>query len=237
MKAYHCKGWSTDWGFLAHEELGGNRFELHGFENISPAHSDNKKATFTGDGTLWGFIQEGSLKAQSGDFSWDVRPYQWFCLPFRNSAELSFGSKSRAFIMFTPNHHGLSSMGGPIESTGRLRYIDNCTDTVLYSPPVIGDPCLNLLHFPAGVDQTEHFHPSSRTGIVSRGKGVCVSSKDDPLETGCIFYLPANTRHKFRTTDHSMDVISFHPDSDWGPTHEIHPMINRTWGTNGPDRD
>jgi hypothetical protein len=26
-----------------------------------------------------------------------------------------------------------------------------------------------------------------------------------------------------------MDVIAFHPDSDWGPTDEKHPMLNRTY--------
>ena len=25
-----------------------------------------------------------------------------------------------------------------------------------------------------------------------------------------------------------MIVVAFHPDSDFGPTHEVHPMINRT---------
>ena len=25
-----------------------------------------------------------------------------------------------------------------------------------------------------------------------------------------------------------MDVIAYHPDSDWGPTHREHPMLNRT---------
>ena len=25
-----------------------------------------------------------------------------------------------------------------------------------------------------------------------------------------------------------MAVIAYHPDSDFGPTHEVHPMINRT---------
>ena len=25
-----------------------------------------------------------------------------------------------------------------------------------------------------------------------------------------------------------MDVIAYHPDSDWGPTDVEHPMVNRT---------
>jgi hypothetical protein len=31
-----------------------------------------------------------------------------------------------------------------------------------------------------------------------------------------------------------MDVIAFHPDSDWGPTDGIHPMLNRTFIGNQP---
>ena len=30
------------------------------------------------------------------------------------------------------------------------------------------------------------------------------------------------------TADEALLVIAYHPDSDFGPTHERHPMINRT---------
>ena len=45
---------------------------------------------------------------------------------------------------------------------------------------------------------------------------------------GLIFVIPPDSLHRFRTTNESMDVIAYHPDSDWGPTHEDHPMVNRT---------
>ena len=35
-------------------------------------------------------------------------------------------------------------------------------------------------------------------------------------------------QHSFDTKDKSMDVIAFHPDSDFGATDVVHPMINRT---------
>ena len=28
-------------------------------------------------------------------------------------------------------------------------------------------------------------------------------------------------------------VLAYHPDSDCGPTHEDHPMLNRTWDVGG----
>lgn len=148
-------------------------------------------------------------------------------------------------------------LGGPIEDKGRLKYIDGCTDSLLIAPWKYGQPCLNHLHFPAGIDQTAHTHPSIRIGIVARGNGECVTPFGNiPLTEGMVFaILPHETfaadtaegsiegllnkygldgkgypvgTHAFRTFDGTMDVIAYHPDSDFGPTDEEHPMINRT---------
>jgi hypothetical protein len=136
-------------------------------------------------------------------------------------------------------------MGGPIEDKGRLKYIDGCTDSLLIPPIKLGDPCLNHLHFPKGIDQTPHTHPSHRIGIVAKGEGECITPFGNlPLTEGMIFVIkehdgvtqevgldgnmyPTGT-HSFKTTNNSMDVIAFHPDSDFGPTDINHPMINRT---------
>jgi hypothetical protein len=34
------------------------------------------------------------------------------------------------------------------------------------------------------------------------------------------------------TEDSHLDVIAYHPDTDFGPTDDNHPMINRTWFDN-----
>jgi hypothetical protein len=138
-----------------------------------------------------------------------------------------------------------TSIGGPVEPTGRLRYIDGCTDSLLVPPVKKGDPCLNHLHFPENIVQTPHTHPSHRIGIVIRGEGECVTPFGSlPLLEGCIFLIKeydghtsavgndgliyeAGT-HKFNTQGSSLDVIAFHPDSDFGPEDDCHPMINRT---------
>jgi len=44
-----------------------------------------------------------------------------------------------------------------------------------------------------------------------------------------LFYIARETEHSFSTEDREMDVIAYHPDSDWEPTHDDHPMVNRTW--------
>jgi len=124
---------------------------------------------------------------------------------------------------------GLFQLGGPLEAKGRLRYIDGCTDSLLVSPPLRGDPCLNHLHIPAGTRQTRHTHPSVRVGVIARGQGRCVTPEGEhPLYTGLVFVIAADALHAFFTDEASLDVVVYHPDSDTGPTHEDHPMINRT---------
>jgi len=41
--------------------------------------------------------------------------------------------------------------------------------------------------------------------------------------------IPSGCLHSFFTFDESMDVLAWHPDSDFGPTDENHPMKNRTY--------
>ena len=149
------------------------------------------------------------------------------------------------------NHRALFSVGGPVldfGADGRLPYIDGCSDTLLVSPVVKGAPCLNHLHFPPNIKQTQHTHPSGRAGVVIRGRGRCVVEMpreygDDnnaidrlewTLEPGTAFVIPANVRHAFETTagpgeeEETLDVFAFHPDSDFGPAPTDHPMVNRT---------
>jgi ABC-type amino acid transport substrate-binding protein len=35
-------------------------------------------------------------------------------------------------------------------------------------------------------------------------------------------------RYAFALPEKHMDIVAFHPDSDFGPEHDDHPMINRT---------
>lgn len=142
-------------------------------------------------------------------------------------------------------YSAMSLYGGPIENIGRLKYIDQCTDSVLINPIKLGDPCLNHLHFPKNIVQTMHVHPSHRIGVVARGEGRCITPFGElPLTTGMIFVIKESDgvetavgldgkeylagSHCFNTEDSELDVIAFHPDSDFGATDINHPMINRT---------
>lgn len=124
---------------------------------------------------------------------------------------------------------GMFQIGGPVEARGRLNYIDGCTDSLLIPPVLQGDACLNLLCFPRGIEQTAHTHPSLRAGMVISGSGLCRSPLGSfPLRAGQPFLIHADELHAFSTPEEGMRVIAFHPDSDFGPTHRNHPMINRT---------
>ena len=88
------------------------------------------------------------------------------------------------------SYRAYTHIGGPVEATGRLKYIDGCTDSLLIPPVKKGDPCLNHLHFPKNIRQTPHTHPSHRIGIVINGEGECVTPFGNlPLVEGCIFVI------------------------------------------------
>ena len=111
-----------------------------------------------------------------------------------------------------------------------------------------GDPCLNHLHFPPKTSQTLHTHPAARIGVVLRGQGTCLWVDSEPstpitvnavgapemtrvpLLVGDVFEIPAGCVHAFETgaAAAGMDVVAWHPDSDCGPWHDDHPMVNRT---------
>ncbi len=190
---------------------------------------------------------------------------------------------------------------GRLEGRGRLSYVDGCSDSLLVYPPRMGDPCLNHLHFPGDVLQTQHTHPSIRMGVVMGGEGVSwrgkngekadlrsfmdlvqdfsldtavklyesyahlAGSGDSPisvvsandgsdsinrfdnswpefenidmlhhLRPGGVFLLEEGELHSFATPPGGhMEIVAFHPDSDWGPTDNDHPMLNRTYIKHG----
>jgi hypothetical protein len=135
----------------------------------------------------------------------------------------------RGLVIARPDYQGYPQIGGPLEPRGRLNYIDGCSDSLLVCPPRLGEPCLNHLHIPAGTDQTRHSHPSDRIGVIMAGSGECRTPEaNHPLADGMAWVIPAGSKHAFFTSRSSLDVIAWHPDSDFGPRDEDHPMINRT---------
>ncbi len=172
----------------------------------------------------WVLVTEGRLSAtlDTGHF---VLPAEHY-LATPGSGRVQGG---RGLLIARRGYRNIRQLGGPLEATGRLRYVDGCSDTLLVCPPRLGEPCLNHLHIPPYTNQSEHAHPSLRIGVIARGTGVCHTTLGDvPLREGLGWLIPADLRHSFSTQQRALDVFAWHPDSDFGPRDEDHPMLNRT---------
>lgn len=177
------------------------------------------------DATHYGFIASGEATIDHGNREDVLDAGMYFCVP----GQAKMVGRGTGFVASRLGYQGLFQLGGPIESTGRLTYIDGCRDTLLIGPTLLGDPCLNLLHIPPNTQQTQHTHPTERLGMIAAGRGICRTPDEDlPLEPGRLFSIPAGGVHSFHTQEEPLLVIAWHPDSDFGPTNEDHPMINRT---------
>jgi len=182
--------------------------------------------TLEGDGTHYLYVFAGSaeLTLEVGRFALRAGMYATF------SGHGVVTATGTGLAVTRLGGRGPFLLGGPIENEGRLRYIDGCTDSLLLPPSILGEPCLNHLHIPAGTAQSAHTHPSVRVGVIARGRGECVTEGNrHALVAGLCFVIEPGCRHSFHTADDSLDVVVYHPDSDTGPTHHDHPMINRTY--------
>ena len=176
------------------------------------------------DDTAFGYVLEGTLNIIKQGSSLLLHEGMYFSVP--GPAELQ---PFNGFVSVRKHYRGAALFGGPVERLGRLKYIDGCSDSSLIAPPLKGDACLNYLYVPPYVNQTAHTHPSVRVGIVIEGSGYCLTQQQTfALLAGNVFLLPADEIHSFHTTETPLRIVVYHPDSDFGPTHEAHPMINRT---------
>lgn len=175
--------------------------------------------------TAYGFIVSGTASLSFQNKEILLYPGMYFCLSGKASIENMTG-----FICIKENYSGIFTSGGPVEKKGRMKYIDGCSDTLLLSPLMYGDPCMNYLYVPAGISQTPHTHPSVRVGAILEGAGYCRTETERfELLPGNIFLLYPEEKHSFHTENNTLQIVVFHPESDFGPTHETHPMINRTY--------
>jgi quercetin dioxygenase-like cupin family protein len=114
---------------------------------------------------------------------------------------------------------------------GNLSYIDGGTNTTAINPGRLGDPVINYVHFPAGMSQTLHTHPSHRVGMVLKGRGLVeLDTSEFELNQGSVFFMQRNVLHNFRCPyDQDTVLFVFAPDSGTGPTDEVNPLKIRTY--------
>lgn len=188
------------------------------FDSEHDFHRANSTSTF------YGFATETTDLYSHAGMHYRLQPGMAFRVP------QSIGLRGAGFVIEKQTEVSMFQIAGPVENTGRLKYIDGCSDSLLISPMKMGDACLNHLHFPAGIRQTMHTHPTVRVGVVLRGSGICVTPTETiPLVPGIGWFLPEGSPHCFHTEGSTMDVIAWHPDTDTGPNDEDHPMLNRTY--------
>lgn len=178
--------------------------------------------------SYYGYITEGDLTIEfKTGTKYRLQSETFFALP----GPLTFNGAGNGFVIERYGYRCLPVCGGPLESSGRLCYIDNCSSSILVSPARLGDPVLNHLSFPANIHQSMHIHPSTRIGYVQNGTGFCNISPTErvPLKSGMVFLIPERVPHSFTSLEGGLQIIAFHPDSDLGPTDDQHPMKSRTY--------
>lgn len=207
-------------GVIFDESTGMYPSKLMGYKNDGPT-------TFGAiHSTIYGVVKEDDIyiKHEGNSFG-PLQKGHYFSIP----GTFEVYGTGTAVLFERIGFRGVFNLGGPVEGRGRVSYIDGCSDSLLVYPPRLGDPCFNILWFPENVRQTMHTHPTIRLGFVLYGNGRCVTPEGQaPLSEGSVFRLSEMSSHCFNTDDSPMAIIAYHPDSDWGPTDENHPMLNRT---------
>jgi hypothetical protein len=176
----------------------------------------------------FGFVLSGEVMLNSpGTGEVTVREHGYFSI----AGAFAMQGSGHVAMFQRIGFRGLTQIGGRVEKTGRLTYIDNCMTSILISPPRMGDPCLNLLSFPPGVEQTLHVHPTIRLGLVAGGSGKCISPgrPDVPLRPGETFVLGEAYPHCFHSHAEGLLIMAYHPETDVGPTDQKSPMLSRTY--------
>jgi quercetin dioxygenase-like cupin family protein len=115
---------------------------------------------------------------------------------------------------------------------GNLSYMDGGTNTTAVNPGRLGDPVINYVHFPAGMYQTLHTHPSHRVGMILKGRGQIELDNQQFFEVreGEVFFMNRNVLHNFMCPyDQDVVLFVFAPDSGTGPTDEVNPLKIRTY--------
>lgn len=122
--------------------------------------------------TRFGFVLDGECRLSRSSGKFIIKGEMYFSFPGAGSVE----SSGRGIAVSRKDYAGVFHLGGPIESQGRLRYIDGCSDSLLIAPIMLGGPCLNLLHIPKFTKQSRHTHPMINRTFLSQtqppsGKG------------------------------------------------------------------
>lgn len=194
---------------------------------ITKLEAGESRAFDATDGTYYVMLEHASYYADNVKF-------ENVCAAFavNNHFTIKCGSGTAAVIWYRGLHLLESRYYvQDVLDMGNLSYIDGGTNTTAVNPGRLGDPVINYVHFPAGMKQTLHTHPSHRVGIILKGQGLVeLDDREFPLNQGDVFFMQRNVLHNF-TCPYDQDVVLFvfAPDSGTGPTDEVNPLKIRTY--------
>ncbi|MCX7979408.1 MAG: hypothetical protein N2578_10460 [Bdellovibrionaceae bacterium] len=93
--------------------------------------------------TYYGFIVAGSFElTESGLPPVILTAGMYFSTCGSSSAKLV--GQGHAVVIERLGYRGIRTFGGPVESKGRLTYIETCSSSILIPPARAGDPCTGL---------------------------------------------------------------------------------------------
>lgn len=210
------------------DDFAGHQLEYETSDTVMVWGKTSKPLKLASGATHFGYVISGSAKLRLKDGRhYDLIQGMYFSVP--NECMIEGGE---GIVFSKSDFHGVFLLGGPLCEDSTLEYLPGCVDSILIPPIFRGDPCLNFLNTTKGTLQPVHTHPSYRIGFVISGYGWEVS--DAPkiiteLKVRDIFFVAPWQEHAFETRDADLKFIVFHPNSDYGPTKDDHPLINQTF--------
>lgn len=188
----------------------------------------NEQRYYVPEGTAYVLIRNGTFESKNSSIE------KTNCsISTSNEFRVECGEDSSAIIIDFPGLKMLETRYYVADELdiGNLSYMDGGTNTTATNPGRLGDPVVNYVHFPAGMYQTLHTHPSHRIGMILKGNGKIELDNNEFFEVkeGEVFYMRRNVLHNFITTDEPVILFVFAPDSGTGPTDEVNPLKVRTY--------
>lgn len=191
--------------------------------------------TLRPDCNYFGYVTGGIAKVSFGNrpkYSFIAGMY--FSSPGTFKLENTTCQHSLVLIEMLPEKHyetikfsSFFTMGGPLETKGRLSTGEGLTQTTLIPPMRTGEPSLVHQHYTSDVVEAHKVRPHYSLSIVSRGTGYCTSPFGNVrVEAGNVFlikesgynYAPGMDgqphpvgKHGMETRNSSMDLITFLP--------------------------
>jgi quercetin dioxygenase-like cupin family protein len=194
---------------------------------ITKLEAGESRAFDATDGTYYIMLENSSYYADNVKFE-NVNA----AFTVNNHFTIKCGAGSAAVIKY-PGLHLLESRYYVQNNLdmGNLSYMDGGTNTTAVNPGRLGDPVINYVHFPAGMKQTLHTHPSHRVGMILKGRGLVeLDDREFPLNPGDVFFMQRNVLHNFMCPfNEDVVLFVFAPDSGTGPTDEVNPLKIRTY--------